>query len=118
VPDLDRVALAERLYESLGKDDYGFAAHIITSGSEALGVEGRAKLRELLKAEIRRLPKRTGVPLGGRDRGSHRTLQPGALSFLASGFDSGRRMRPSDEQYNYLLGTEPHGADRIGPNWP
>jgi hypothetical protein len=58
VPDLDRVTLAERLHESLGKDDYGFAAQIITSGSEALGVEGRAKLRELLKAEIRRLPPR------------------------------------------------------------
>ncbi len=58
VPDLDRVGLAERLHESLGKDDYGFAAQIITSGSEALGVEGRTKLRELLKAEIRRLPSR------------------------------------------------------------
>jgi hypothetical protein len=42
----------------LGKDDYGFAAQIITSGSEALGVEGRTKLRELLKAEIGRLPAR------------------------------------------------------------
>jgi hypothetical protein len=58
VPDLDRVALAERVHESLGKDDYGFAAQIITSGSEALGVEGRTKLRELLKAEIGRLPAR------------------------------------------------------------
>jgi hypothetical protein len=58
VPDLDRVALAQRLHESLSKDDYGFAAQIITSGSEALGVEGRAKLRELLKAEISRLPPR------------------------------------------------------------
>jgi hypothetical protein len=38
LPDLDRVGLAERLHESLGKeDDYGFAARIITSGSEALG---------------------------------------------------------------------------------
>jgi hypothetical protein len=58
VPDLDRMVLAERLHESLGKDDYGFAAQIITSGSEALGVEGRTKLRELLKAEICRLPSR------------------------------------------------------------
>jgi len=58
VSDLDRVALAERLHESLGKDEYGFASQIITSGSDALGVEGRTRLRELLKAEIRRLPPR------------------------------------------------------------
>jgi hypothetical protein len=58
VPDIDRVALAERLHESLSEDNYGFAGQIIASGSEALGVEGRTKLRELLKADIRRLPSR------------------------------------------------------------
>ena len=59
VPDLDRVPLAERLNESLGKDDYGFAAQIITSGSEALGLEGRTKLRreaESSKIEIELQP--------------------------------------------------------------
>ena len=58
VSDLDRVALARRLHDRLSEDDYGFIAQIITSASEALGIEGRAKLRELLKAEIRQLPSR------------------------------------------------------------
>jgi Family of unknown function (DUF6880) len=58
VPDLDRMALARQLHERLNKDDYGFAAQIITSASEALGVEGRTELRELLKADFGSLPSR------------------------------------------------------------
>jgi len=58
ISDLDRVRLAARLHEALSEDDQGFMAQIITSASDALGVEGRAKLRELLKADLRRLPPR------------------------------------------------------------
>jgi len=58
VPDLNKATLAERLHESLSKDDQGFFSQIIISASEALGIEGRTKLRELLTADIRQLPSR------------------------------------------------------------
>lgn len=58
VPDLSKARLAERLHEGLSEDDQGFFAQIITSASEALGLEGRTKLRELLTADIRQLPSR------------------------------------------------------------
>ena len=58
VPDLDRIKLAERLHERMAEDEYGFAALIINSAPEALGAEGRKKLRKLLQAEIERLPPR------------------------------------------------------------
>ena len=58
VPQLDRLALADQVHASLAKDGYGFIARIIASGAEGLGPEGRARLRELLKADIARLPPR------------------------------------------------------------
>lgn len=58
VPDLDRIVLAERLHERMAEDEYGYAALIINSAPEALGSEGRKKLRELLRADIERLPPR------------------------------------------------------------
>jgi hypothetical protein len=58
VPDLNRVKLAERLHETMAEDEYGFAGLIIGSAPEALGEEGRDRLRELLKADIARLPPR------------------------------------------------------------
>ena len=58
VPDLDRVELAERLHARMAEDEYGFTALIINSAPEALGSEGRKKLRKLLKADIERLPPR------------------------------------------------------------
>ena len=58
ISDLDSVRLAARLHEALSQDDQGFMAQIITGAADALGVKGRAKLRELLKADIRRLPPR------------------------------------------------------------
>lgn len=56
VPDLDRRGFAERLHAALASDDYGIFAHIIASGAPGLGEDGRARLRELLKAEIAALP--------------------------------------------------------------
>jgi hypothetical protein len=58
VPGLDRTALAERLHRNMAEDEYGFTALIINSAPEALGSEGRKKLRGLLKADIARLPLR------------------------------------------------------------
>jgi hypothetical protein len=56
VPELDKIGLAERLHERMAEDEYGFATLIINSAPEALGSEGRKKLRELLRADIARLP--------------------------------------------------------------
>ena len=58
VPDLDRIALAERLHERMAEDEYGFTALIINNAPDALGSQGRKKLRELLMADIERLPLR------------------------------------------------------------
>jgi hypothetical protein len=57
-PDLDRRGFAERLHAALASDDYGVFAGIIESGAPGLGEDGRARLRELLKAEIATLPPR------------------------------------------------------------
>ena len=58
VPDLDRRGFAERLHAALASDDYGIFARIIEAGTPGLGEDGRARLRELLKAEIAALPPR------------------------------------------------------------
>ena len=58
VADLDRCGFAERLHAALASDDYGVFARIIETGAAGLGEDGRARLRELLKAEIAALPPR------------------------------------------------------------
>jgi hypothetical protein len=52
VSNLDRRGLAERLHTALASDDYGMFARIMETGATGLGDDGRARLRELLKAEI------------------------------------------------------------------
>jgi hypothetical protein len=58
LPKLDRRGFAERLHAALASDDYGVFVRIIETGAPALGEDGRARLRELLKTEIAALPPR------------------------------------------------------------
>jgi len=57
-PDLDGPVIAERLHASLASDSYGVFERIISSGAAGLGSSGRARLRELLKADLGKLPPR------------------------------------------------------------
>jgi hypothetical protein len=58
LPELDAISLAERLHADLATDDHWLIARIISSGACGLGVDGRARLRALLKADIAQLPAR------------------------------------------------------------